>query len=96
MAGKCKGIKKPDGTSVHHGKGGNHRKKDIPQPYNPDFSDHGEGERRWMYAVDSLDKARDAFEKEYIQKKVQEADGDLVLAAKRMGKSVAFIKKKMD
>ncbi len=70
-------------------------KKDIPQPYNPDFTTDTQSEKRWLYTLDNLDEARSAFEHEYIRRKVEENDGDINAAAKRLGTSAAYIKKRI-
>ncbi len=70
-------------------------KKDIPQPYNPDFTTGTQSEKRWMYTLDNLEEARTAFEHEYIRRKVEEEGGDINAAAKRLGTSAAYIKKRM-
>jgi len=70
-------------------------KEDIPQPYNPDFTTDIQPEKRWLYTLDNLEEARTAFEHEYIRRKVEEDDGDINAAAKRLGTSAAYIKKRI-
>lgn len=71
-------------------------KQDIPQPYNPDFSMDSRSEKRWMYTLDNLEEARNAFEQEYIRRKVEEEDGDINATARRLGTSAAYVKKRID
>ncbi len=70
-------------------------KEDIPQPYNPDFEKSTTKERRWLFSLESLEEARTAFEQDFIRRKVEQADGDLKIAAKQMGTSVSYIKKRI-
>ncbi|MCG8687327.1 MAG: sigma-54 dependent transcriptional regulator [Desulfobacterales bacterium] len=70
-------------------------KEDIPQPYNPDFEKSITKERRWLFTLENLEEARTAFEQDFIRRKVEQADGDLKIAAKQMGTSVSYIKKRI-
>lgn len=70
-------------------------KEDIPMPYNPDFIVEAQPERRWLFTIDNLEKARKAFEQEYLRKKVEEAEGNLKGVAKQTGTTVRYIKKRI-
>ncbi len=76
-------------------KGETIEKDDIPQPYNPDFSKETQPERRWLFALDNLEEARIAFEQEFLRRRVEHADGDLKTVAKKIGTTVAYIKKRI-
>ncbi len=67
----------------------------LPHPYHSnDMADaeNGPGE---LFALDNLEQARTAFEKEYVRHKVAQVDGDITLAAKTLGTSTRYIKKKL-
>jgi len=73
--------------------------KNIPQPYNPEVTSKKPAEKsiehRLLFSVNNLGLARKNFEQEYIRKKVEQAKGDLKAAAKKIGTSVHYIKKRM-
>ncbi|HBT87843.1 sigma-54 dependent transcriptional regulator [Desulfobacter sp.] len=72
-------------------------KNDIPAPYNPDietFPETGE-ERNRIFTMAQLDQAKVAFETEFIRLRVDQMNGDLQAAAKQMGASLNFIKKRI-
>jgi two-component system nitrogen regulation response regulator NtrX len=73
--------------------------KELPPPYNPecaiDNAPKESIERRQLFNMDNLDMARKTFEQEYIERKVDQAKGDLKAAAKMIGTSVHYIKKRM-
>ncbi len=73
--------------------------KDLPQPYNPEFSSdkpmENAGQRRVLFNMDNLDLARKTFEQEYIRRKVEQTKGDLEATAKKIGTNVNYIKKKI-
>ncbi len=67
----------------------------LPHPYHykdPDDAENSPGE---LFALDNLEQARTAFEKEYVRHKVAQVDGDITLAAKTLGTSTRYIKKKL-
>ncbi len=68
---------------------------DIPFPYNPKSSEPVHPERRWLFNIDGLEQARVYFEKEFIKNKLDQLDGDVSAAAKHIGTSVRFIKKRL-
>jgi len=68
----------------------------LPHPYHSpspadSLPDPGE-----LFAIDNLEQARSAFEREYVRRKVAQAEGDISLAAKTLGTSTRYIKKKLD
>jgi two-component system, NtrC family, nitrogen regulation response regulator NtrX len=67
----------------------------LPHPYNPAYQSVPKMERRLLFAMDSLDQARTAFEKEYIRSKVEQAKGDIPAVAKTLGTSIKFITKRL-
>ncbi|MCF8112840.1 MAG: sigma-54 dependent transcriptional regulator [Desulfotignum sp.] len=67
----------------------------LPHPYNPDFKPGPKVERRQLFAMDTLNQARTAFEKEYVRRKVEQAQGDIQGVAKSLGTSARFIKKRL-
>jgi two-component system, NtrC family, nitrogen regulation response regulator NtrX len=48
-----------------------------------------------LFAIDNLEQARTAFEKEYVRCKVAQAMGDIAAAAKTLGTSTRYIKKQL-
>ncbi|MEE4364352.1 MAG: sigma-54 dependent transcriptional regulator [Desulfotignum sp.] len=68
---------------------------DLPRPYNPGCETVPATERRHLFAINNLDKARAAFEKEYVKSKVEKAGGDIPAVAKDLGTSTRFIKKQL-
>ncbi|OQY50292.1 MAG: Fis family transcriptional regulator [Desulfobacteraceae bacterium 4572_89] len=68
---------------------------DIPQPYNPEFISDKSIERRRLFGLDNLHLAKKTFEQEYINRKIDQAKGDLKAVAKKIGTSVHYIKKRM-
>ncbi len=70
-------------------------KEDIPQPYNPEFKEEKEPERRWLFTLDSLEESRIAFEQEFLRSKVEQENGNLKAVAKKIGTTVKYIKKRI-
>jgi len=72
-------------------------KKDIPAPYNPDIKTSPEtGEvRNRIFNMEKLDRAKAAFEAEFIRSRVDRMNGDLQAAAKEMGASLNLVKKRI-
>ncbi len=68
---------------------------DLPHPYNPGCETVPAKERRHLFAINNLYKARTAFEKEYVKSKVEQAGGDIPAVAKELGTSTRFIKKQL-
>ena len=72
-------------------------KNDIPAPYNPEIEtlpETGEEHSR-IFTMEKLDQAKEAFEMEFIRFRVDQMDGDLQAAAKQMGTSLNFLKKRI-
>ncbi|NWH03569.1 sigma-54-dependent transcriptional regulator [Desulfobacter latus] len=72
-------------------------KNDIPAPYNPEIDNLPEiddGHTR-LFTMEKLDQAKAAFEMEFIHFRVDRMNGDLQAAAKQMGTSLNFIKKRI-
>lgn len=72
-------------------------KKDLPAPYNPDIKavpDTGEAPTR-IFNMEKLERAKEAFETEFVRFWVDQMNGDLEAAAKQMGKSLNFVKKRI-
>jgi two-component system nitrogen regulation response regulator NtrX len=72
-------------------------KNDIPGPYNPEIETLPETdeEHARFFTMEKLDQAKAAFEMEFIRFRVDQMAGDLQAAAKQMGTSLNFIKKKI-
>jgi len=72
-------------------------KNDLPAPYNPDIKSLPEtcDERTLIFDMEKLDRAKAAFEKQFIRFKVDQMNGDLPAAAKQMGASLNLVKKKV-
>ena len=68
---------------------------DLPRPYNTEVTPPAAVERRHLFSINNLDKARAAFEKEYVKSKVEQAQGDIPAVAKTLGTSTRFIKKQL-
>nr|WP_319494482.1 sigma-54 dependent transcriptional regulator [uncultured Desulfobacter sp.] len=72
-------------------------KNDLPAPYNSNIkssSETGEMHTR-IFEMKKLDRAKEAFEKQFIRFKVDQMNGDLPAAAKQMGASLNLVKKKV-
>src|SRR6056297_1713604 len=71
-------------------------KNDIPGPYNPEIETLPETdeEHARFFTMEKLDQAKAAFEMEFIRFRVDQMAGDLQAAAKQMGTSLNFIKKR--
>lgn len=72
-------------------------KNDIPGPYNPGIEtlpETGDALTR-IFIMEKLDQAKAAFETEFIRSRVDRMDGDLQAAAKHMGTSLNFVKKRI-
>jgi len=72
-------------------------KNDLPVPYNPDIKavpDTDEAPNR-IFNMEKLDRAKEAFETEFVRFWVDQMNGDLEAAAKQMGKSLSFVKKRI-
>ncbi len=72
-------------------------KNDIPGPYNPEIEtlpETDEGHTR-LFTMEKLDQAKAAFEMEFIHSRVNRMNGDLQAAAKQMGTSLNFVKKRI-
>ncbi len=69
--------------------------RDIPHPYNPALKTARSSSKDLFAHGDSLSKAKQKFEKEFIQQTLSKLEGDITAAAKKLGTSVAYIKKMM-
>jgi two-component system nitrogen regulation response regulator NtrX len=68
----------------------------LPHPYHlPGMTDSGSDPGE-LFAIDSLEQARTAFEKKYLRHKVAQAEGDISEAARAIGTSTRYIKKKLN
>jgi two-component system, NtrC family, nitrogen regulation response regulator NtrX len=67
----------------------------LPHPYHSGDTIDAANSPGELFAPDNLEQARTAFEKEYVRHKVAQADGDIILAAKTLGTSTRYIKKKL-
>lgn len=72
-------------------------KDDLPAPYNPDIKSSSETGEMYneIFGMEKLDQAKEAFETKFIRFKVDQMNGDLPAAAKQMGASLNFVKKKV-
>lgn len=66
---------------------------DIPAPYNPK-SPAADPVENAFFDMDRLDQAMEAFEKEFIARKLAENDADVAKTAKRIGVNKSFIQKR--
>ncbi|WP_299976332.1 sigma-54 dependent transcriptional regulator [Desulfobacula sp.] len=66
---------------------------DIPQPYNPEYKPIQLIEKDLSLYEDNLILAKKQFEKQFINQKIAEEEGDLKSVAKKLGISVKYIKK---
>jgi two-component system nitrogen regulation response regulator NtrX len=67
----------------------------LPHPYHSGDTIDAANSPGELFAPDNLEQARTAFEKEYVRHKVAQVDGDITLAAKTLGTSTRYIKKKL-
>jgi two-component system nitrogen regulation response regulator NtrX len=68
----------------------------LPHPYHSQDRTGSSAIPGELFDIDNLEQARSAFEKEYVRRKVAQAEGDITLAAKTLGTSTRYIKKKLD
>ncbi len=66
---------------------------DIPEPYYSVENTGGAGERRHLFTIDNLEKARMAFETEFVLNKLKQARNDVAAVARQLGTSEKYIKK---
>ncbi|MFO7988850.1 MAG: sigma-54 dependent transcriptional regulator [Desulfotignum sp.] len=68
----------------------------LPHPYHlQNMTDPGSDPGE-LFAIDSLEQARTAFEKKYLRHKLAQAEGDVNEAARAIGTSTRYIKKKLN
>ncbi|MCF8045186.1 MAG: sigma-54 dependent transcriptional regulator [Desulfarculaceae bacterium] len=67
--------------------------EDIPEPYNTASRESSPGEKEHLFSMDSLDKAKAEFEKEFLKKKVALEDGDIKTVARKTGVDARTISK---
>ncbi len=67
----------------------------LPHPYNFQVTADPKAAPGQLFAIDNLEQARNAFEKEYVRRKVDQAEGDIAAAAKTLGTSTRYIKKQL-
>jgi two-component system nitrogen regulation response regulator NtrX len=68
----------------------------LPDPYHSPSPADSTGDPGELFAIDNLEQARSAFEREYVRRKVAQAEGDITTAAKTLGTSTRYIKKKLN
>ncbi len=68
----------------------------LPNPYHSPSTPDSNADSGELFAINNLEQARSAFEKEYVRHKVALAKGDITLAAKTLGTSTRYIKKKLN
>ncbi|MFH2092042.1 MAG: sigma-54 dependent transcriptional regulator [Pseudomonadota bacterium] len=68
---------------------------DIPQPYNPEYTIVEPAGHTLFSEDDDLDQARVKFEREFFKQKLAGEQGDLKSMARKLGTSVAYIKKRI-
>ena len=67
--------------------------EDIPEPYNTASQRSSSDEKDHLFSMDSLEKAKEEFEKEFLKKKVALEDGDVKTVAKKTGVDAKIISK---
>lgn len=67
----------------------------LPHPYSSQRVADPKAAPGQLFAIDNLEQARTAFEKEYVRCKVAQAEGDIAAAAKTLGTSTRYIKKQL-
>ncbi|MFO7840496.1 MAG: sigma-54 dependent transcriptional regulator [Desulfosalsimonadaceae bacterium] len=65
---------------------------DIPSPYNPDAA-QGAGRDAGLFAFERLKEARQAFEQEFIRRKLTENQFDTLKTARQIGVEKSFLQK---
>jgi len=68
---------------------------DIPAPYNPECQNPLEHFGSKLFHMDSLKDAKKAFEKEFIEKKLQENEKNVTQTAKAIGVERSYLHKKL-
>jgi two-component system, NtrC family, nitrogen regulation response regulator NtrX len=68
----------------------------LPHPYSSQPMAGPKAAPGQLFAIDNLEQARTAFEKEYVRCKVAQAMGDIAAAAKTLGTSTRYIKKQLN
>ncbi|MFZ2632245.1 MAG: sigma-54 dependent transcriptional regulator [Desulfosalsimonadaceae bacterium] len=71
------------------------RADDIPAPYNPKLGAHPSGESS-LFNVKRLSTALEKFEKEFINRKLDENNRDIAKTAKLIGVDQAYLEKKIN
>jgi two-component system, NtrC family, nitrogen regulation response regulator NtrX len=68
--------------------------KDVLSLYNPDAADCPENEADQYFSIKDLKIARETFEKDYIQRKMNQFDNDIKKTAKAIGVKPDYLKKR--
>ena len=71
------------------------RATDIPGPYNPDTAEGSSGDEADLFLIDALKAAKQAFEKEFIRRKLQEHSNNVTHTAKAIGVGLSYLHKKL-
>ena len=67
--------------------------EDIPEPYNTAYQETSPAEREHLFSMESLEKAKAEFEKEFLKKKMALEDGDIKTVARKTGVDAKTISK---
>ena len=68
---------------------------DIPGPYNPDATEGYVCDEDEFFLIENLKVAKTAFEKEFIQRKLQEHSNNITQTAKAIGVGRSYLHKKL-
>jgi len=69
---------------------------DLPAPYNPEASGGGESIEEQFFLINSLEDAKKAFEKEFIQRKLIQNKESIAKTAKTIGVERSYLNKKLE
>ena len=67
----------------------------IPGPYNPDATEGYVCDEDELFFIENLKVAKTAFEKEFIQRKLQEHSNNITQTAKAIGVGRSYLHKKL-
>ncbi|MFZ0135136.1 MAG: sigma-54 dependent transcriptional regulator [Desulfobacterales bacterium] len=68
---------------------------DLPEPYNPSAGRHAALGESELLAIDNLKEAKRVFEREYIQKKLEENENNITRTAEILGLGRGYLNKKI-
>ncbi|MEJ2041389.1 MAG: helix-turn-helix domain-containing protein, partial [Desulfosarcinaceae bacterium] len=67
----------------------------LPKPYNPQASPQGHPGAEALYAIQELKQAKQVFEKQFIQHKLQENENNIARTAKAIGVERSYLHRRI-